>query len=103
MNVDCINTNDGALYVGKLNKTISGKTCQRWDVTTPHSHSYTTIDHFATTDVDMDEVGNYCRNPGNDFYRPWCYITDPDVLYESCDVPYCTGNLQIILLVHVLQ
>ena len=40
----------------------------------------------------MDDVANYCRNPDKKSTGPWCYTTDPDKTWESCDVPKCQGN-----------
>uniref|UniRef100_K1QHT7 Plasminogen n=1 Tax=Magallana gigas TaxID=29159 RepID=K1QHT7_MAGGI len=56
--------------------TYTGKTCQRWDSQTPHSHSY------------QNNPENYCRNPSN-HNGTWCYTTDPDSRWEDCDVPKC--------------
>ena len=38
-------------YIGPMNVTISGKTCQSWSATEPHEHEF--------IDLEM----NYCRNP----------------------------------------
>lgn len=32
---------------------------------------------------------NYCRNPDGDKIGPWCYTTDPERRYESCNIPQC--------------
>lgn len=32
---------------------------------------------------------NYCRNPDGDRIGPWCYTTDPERRYESCNIPQC--------------
>uniref|UniRef100_A0A1A8ERY4 Macrophage stimulating 1 (Hepatocyte growth factor-like) n=1 Tax=Nothobranchius korthausae TaxID=1143690 RepID=A0A1A8ERY4_9TELE len=32
---------------------------------------------------------NYCRNPDGDRIGPWCYTTDPERRYESCNTPQC--------------
>ncbi|XP_071178210.1 putative macrophage stimulating 1-like protein [Mytilus edulis] len=39
----------------------------------------------------MEDHENYCRNPDNEEYGPWCYTTNPDVRWEFCDIPYCEG------------
>ena len=71
-------------YRGILNTTESGRTCQRWDAQSPHSHSYGPDDKPCRGTVD----NNYCRTNGED--RPWCYTTDPDVRWEFCNLPVCT-------------
>ncbi|VDI40324.1 Hypothetical predicted protein, partial [Mytilus galloprovincialis] len=35
------------------------------------------------------EHHNYCRNPDEDPIGPWCFTTDPDVLWEECSIPLC--------------
>ena len=36
---DCMHLADrGVSYRGKLSRTVSGLTCQRWDEITPHKH-----------------------------------------------------------------
>ena len=68
----------GASYLGKMNVTTSGKTCQAWSAQEPHEHGYT-------------EVGehNQCRNPDGDSGGVWCLTTDPDKQWEYCSVPIC--------------
>lgn len=34
---------------------------------------------------------NFCRNPDSDGGGPWCYTTDPEVRWEHCNPPSCTG------------
>ena len=45
-------------YRGKINKTTSGRTCQRWDVQSPHKHSRTP-ENYPNSGLEE----NYCRNP----------------------------------------
>lgn len=33
----------------------------------------------------------FCRNPTNKPGRPWCYTTDPNKVWEHCNVPECLG------------
>lgn len=74
----CTAANDtmGERYWGTVNVTINNRSCQRWDTTSPHNHSF----------IDLEE--NYCRNPDQE-PRPWCYTTDPSRRWELCDVPLC--------------
>ena len=42
----------------------------------------------------LEEAANFCRNPDK-VETVWCYTVDPDVRWEYCDVPMCTGEPQI--------
>lgn len=94
---ECSTYADGRLYVGPLNRTISGRRCQRWDQQTPHLNSFDELYYFAdAVSVDggggIGAVENFCRNPSYDTdYQPaaWCMTTDPEVEGEYCLVPYC--------------
>jgi len=69
----------GFTYRGCQTKTKTGKTCQKWDIQTPHPH-----DRFS---FNFPGAGlkrhNYCRNPDNET-AIWCYTTDPDTRWEYC-------------------
>ena len=76
----CVETLSGEKdegYRGCQTNTRSGKTCQNWNIQTPHGHQ---------VEVGKKGVGdhNYCRNPGGDD-TIWCYTTDPDKRWEYCD------------------
>jgi hypothetical protein len=78
--------NYGVHYRGCHHKTQSKKTCQNWDAQTPHTHNYG-LDQYGTSGRH-----NYCRNPtpGTNYGQDtklWCYTTDPDTRYETCDPP----------------
>merc|ERR1719167_580773 len=75
---DCLTSKRGESYTGTLSRTKSGRTCQRWDSQSPHTHSAKVFKH------------NYCRNPDNE-PSVWCYTTDPKSRWEFCDVPMCDG------------
>ncbi|XP_035690560.1 uncharacterized protein LOC118425668 [Branchiostoma floridae] len=81
---DC-QVGDGASYRGTVSVTESGKTCQRWDSQTPHSHSFRPEDHPT---LGLEE--NYCRK-GN-HHELWCYTTDPSTRWQRCDVPVCGAD-----------
>ncbi|CAC5376663.1 PLG [Mytilus coruscus] len=76
---DCLLSALGKEYIGTQSVTKDGKTCQRWDSNSPHSHSYHAYDN--------DD--NYCRNTLGDEPMPWCYTTDPDDRWDFCEIPYC--------------
>ena len=68
----------GASYLGKMNSTSSGRTCQVWSASQPHEHSYTDVGEH-----------NHCRNPDGDIEGVWCFTTDPNKEWEHCSVPKC--------------
>ncbi|KAI8485097.1 carbohydrate binding [Branchiostoma belcheri] len=78
---------DGASYRGTVSVTRTGKTCQRWDSQTPHSHTRTP-ENFPSSGLEQ----NYCRNPDGDPKGLWCYTTDPGSRWEYCNVPPCVAN-----------
>jgi len=82
-------------YVGFKQTTVSGRTCQKWNSQTPHTHSNTEtqmLDLYDEEDFDT----NFCRNPDNMVDGAWCYTTDPNVRWEYCDIPTCeTDNAQV--------
>ena len=86
---DCKKTTLGKDYTGTLSKTISGRTCQRWDSQTPHPHANTRADWFP--DVTVKDAANYCRNPADWAEGPFCFTTDQEVQWEICDLPFCEG------------
>ena len=76
----------GIHYNGTLNVTESGKTCQKWDSDTPHSHPLTSLYRPYL------EGHNYCRNPEGRGKRPWCYTIDPNVRWEYCNASLCVAD-----------
>ena len=69
---------EGSDYTGTVSVTISGRTCQRWDVKEPHKHPREPLPH------------NYCRNPDGSPRGVWCYTTDPSKRWEYCSqIPGC--------------
>ncbi|XP_016118310.1 muscle, skeletal receptor tyrosine protein kinase-like, partial [Sinocyclocheilus grahami] len=51
--------------------------------------------HRLSVDVipELRNAENYCRNPGGESDRPWCYTTNPNVRWEYCLVPKCGEEL----------
>ncbi|KTG43975.1 hypothetical protein cypCar_00009429 [Cyprinus carpio] len=74
----------GRFYQGSHNMTASSIPCQRWNQQYPHQHR-------LSVDVipELRNAENYCRNPGGESDRPWCYTTNPYVRWEYCLVPKC--------------
>lgn len=73
-------------YVGIINVTISGIACQPWADQTPHFHY-----ELPALLPEANLVDNYCRNPTGD-ERAWCYTSSEDVIWEYCEVPFCTSE-----------
>ena len=71
----------GTTYRGCQTKTRSGKTCQKWTDSTPHTHSRTPK-NFPDSGIGDH---NYCRNPDDDQGGIWCYTTDPNHRWDHCD------------------
>ena len=83
--IECYLPKDkGVNYNGTVNVTVSGKLCQKWDLTTPHFHPLTSRYRPYL------EGHNYCRNPEGRGIRPWCYTTDLSTRWEYCDVQQCS-------------
>ncbi|XP_023087216.1 hepatocyte growth factor-like protein isoform X2 [Piliocolobus tephrosceles] len=74
---------NGEDYRGAVDRTESGRECQRWDLQHPHQHPF---EPGKFLDQGLDD--NYCRNPDGS-ERPWCYTTDPQLEREFCDLPRC--------------
>ncbi|CAG0907625.1 unnamed protein product [Cyprideis torosa] len=73
-------------YNGTVSQTLSGKTCQRWDVTASQENTLRYDDrHFA--EGSKKAAQNFCRKLGR--LDPWCYTTDKESSWEYCDVPIC--------------
>ncbi|XP_014833442.1 PREDICTED: plasminogen-like isoform X3 [Poecilia mexicana] len=84
--LECVEDN-GTDYRGKQAKTKSGKLCQRWDADTPHNPMFKP-ENYPLADLDS----NFCRNPNSKSQGPWCYTTDPDTVWEYCNIPSCAED-----------
>ncbi|KFV73801.1 Hepatocyte growth factor-like, partial [Dryobates pubescens] len=68
----------GESYRGRVNVTVSGIPCQRWDAQAPHQH------HFVPEKYPCKDLQeNYCRNPDGS-EAPWCFTTRPTVRIAFC-------------------
>ena len=80
----------GTDYRGYVNRSKSGKTCQKWTSHVPHEHP-------IPPNLPGTGLGDhkYCRNPNNASEGPWCFTTDRDTRYEFCEVespsPTCSS------------
>uniref|UniRef100_A0AAY4BXE5 Plasminogen n=1 Tax=Denticeps clupeoides TaxID=299321 RepID=A0AAY4BXE5_9TELE len=81
--VDGIGTN----YRGTKTKTKTGRTCQQWNAKVPHVPNMTP-EKYPKADLEK----NFCRNPDGDASGPWCYTTDPEKRWESCQTIFCTSD-----------
>ncbi|XP_057295939.1 uncharacterized protein LOC130624361 isoform X3 [Hydractinia symbiolongicarpus] len=73
---------NGSGYIGIINVTSSGKTCQPWSIN-PYLDpgSYPTLKE------------NFCRNPQGHLHKPWCYVEKSMQRWEYCDVKECSKNI----------
>ena len=96
--IPCRSTVAGTEYavMGGLSTTVTGRTCQRWDVQYPHAHGM--IAPMFPDSVAIQDINNWCRNPDAVYSGPWCYTTDA-VRWQNCDVPFCNGKLFYALLI----
>ncbi|KAL5019733.1 hypothetical protein ScPMuIL_002625 [Solemya velum] len=78
---------DPSAYVGRQTCTENGRTCQRWEHQSPHSHGYYSFNMFP--DVTVADAQNYCRDPDGARGAPWCYTMDASVEWEFCAIPTC--------------
>lgn len=76
----CKNDSYGTGYQGKLSTTWDRMICLPWIITQAPAT-------YSLRDNDI----NYCRNPNNYIYGPWCYIHIGNRLQigRPCHIPYC--------------
>lgn len=55
----CKTTESGGDYIGTITRTVSGRTCQNWEVQFPHKHEF-----GEELPGSAAAHRNYCRNPG---------------------------------------
>ena len=83
----------GTTYIGSVNVTIGGRTCQNWAATEPHEPTWTDVGKVGETQAGDH---NYCRNPSQYPGGVWCYTTDPDVRAEYCSLPICPKVFKVL-------
>ncbi|XP_067839673.1 muscle, skeletal receptor tyrosine-protein kinase [Heptranchias perlo] len=84
-------SDNGRFYQGSVNVTASGIPCQKWSEQVPHFHR-----RLPELFPELTNSNNYCRNPGGESERPWCYTMDRAIRWEFCNVPLCTNATSII-------
>ncbi|KAL4222542.1 hypothetical protein ACF0H5_018581 [Mactra antiquata] len=78
------------LYMGKLEASVDGHICQRWDEQDPHPHNHDNIAWFPETH--LANASNYCRDPDNSGTY-WCMTSNPNVEWEWCTPQYCNSAI----------
>ena len=93
---ECKEDETGLSYQGKLNRTIFGHACISWIMVNGGFYKF-------PTDT-VDEAFNYCRNPDNDTFGPWCFTNTDSGKYtgQRCGIPICgvSDNLNDIYVNH---
>jgi len=90
---ECRQTPAGREYTGTLSTTVSGRTCQAWSSETPHELNLPASIDANYAEGSRAEAKNYCRNPDPSWLGGvWCYTTDPNMRWEMCNVPLCSGK-----------
>ncbi|KAL6725995.1 hypothetical protein Aduo_008009 [Ancylostoma duodenale] len=94
-------------YRGWQSLTFHGKPCIRWDeapvkyplesfsnVSTP-SMDYMTLKVFSTT---ISQHEDYCRNPDNHPYGPWCFYRDKEEIRRAPCFHTCITDIKQLCL-----
>ncbi|CAD5123495.1 DgyrCDS11838 [Dimorphilus gyrociliatus] len=79
-------------YRGTLNRTNTGKYCQRWDIDYPHAQDVN--EPSMVREATVSDAHNFCRNVWR-LKSPWCHSLSPDHRREFCDVPVCKEDKSI--------
>lgn len=51
------------------------------------THHFKVPHRFPDDSLDLAE--NFCRNPTNKTFGPWCFVNKNE--WEYCDIPKCSG------------
>ncbi|KAK7498995.1 hypothetical protein BaRGS_00009804 [Batillaria attramentaria] len=79
--LECILTEKATSYKGRLNVTGSGQSCDPW------TSSWITGNMLP--DDTIADAQNFCRNPDGLKRWPFCYVPDPVIKFEYCDLLLC--------------
>ena len=106
---ECVSDADGRSYVGTQNVTFSGLPCMPWNSQEYVVHPFDDVSYFSDSDLDqtgtevlLDDVSNYCRNPSFDgtySIWPWCYANGLGYYKEYCPIPYCQGTFKNLIII----
>ncbi|CAG0900009.1 unnamed protein product [Darwinula stevensoni] len=91
---ECRLSEKGKEYVGTEDVTETGKPCLFWsnrsrDVPWDFSRRDEQNYHLNFLNGNSSIHENHCRNPGLYRERPWCFVSDPDIRWEYCNIPFC--------------
>lgn len=75
---------NGRYYMGQVNVTKTGISCQNWNAQKPHTHIQP-----PKVFPQVQNSENYCRNAGGEEPSPWCYTMNESVRWQLCDIPLC--------------
>ena len=80
-------------YSGKKSKSIDGITCKKWSEVEVSSKEFRYF-FSSRQNVESQSVGirsheNYCRNPDNWKWGPWCFV---QVIFEIKELFYQTRS-----------
>lgn len=91
-----VSVNASIMYAGYVSMTASGRVCQKWERQVPPTHMYSDNSDFPNDGEQITAASNYCRDITESGF-PWCYTTDPETRWETCNVDlqgysysYCT-------------
>lgn len=87
--VTCRKSGIGTDFDSPLNFTVSNRKCQFWNSDEPHLIPKSLKSKHLFPEQNLNHAQNFCRDPTADIAGPWCYTTDPNVPYESCNVNDC--------------
>ena len=83
-------------YMGDVDVSVTGITCQAWNHISPHIHVYVFSWHYP--DISVSAAQNHCRDvKGDGGYLVWCFTMDVGVRWEPCDVKHCSDSRFISL------
>ncbi|EDV28717.1 uncharacterized protein TRIADDRAFT_51908 [Trichoplax adhaerens] len=71
------------VYRGINSQTTSGSYCRSWASSTAQYYNHTPS-NYPYSDLGF----SYCRNPGGERSRPWCYVSTGST-WDYCNIPRC--------------